>query len=70
MKKAKKLIKKFGSVELAICCVDILIEDLNESLEIAVENHLHPHVEGIISGSLYVWRNVKEELLKVKNDKT
>jgi len=66
MKKAKKLIKKFGNVELALCCVDIIIEDLNESLEIAVENHLHPHAEGIIAGSLYVWRNVKEELLKVQ----
>jgi len=68
MKKSKKLIKIFGSVELALCCVDIIIKDLNESLEIAVENHLHPHAEGLVAGSLYVWRNVKKELLEANNE--
>lgn len=60
--KATELITLFGSKESAKLCVEEILKDLNESLEVSKD--LHPQAGGLISGSLVFWQGVKRELCK------
>lgn len=51
--KSKELIDKFLSREMALKCVDEIINELNETLE--TSKNLHFHVKGLLSGSLMFW---------------
>jgi hypothetical protein len=60
--KALYFISAFSSTEDAFVCIDVIISDLNESSEVAISENMHGHAKGIISGSLFFWREVRQEL--------
>lgn len=56
-------IRKELAKKQALKAVDVILNDLKESLEIA--EGLHPHAKGLISGSLVAWQKVKTEIEKL-----
>ena len=56
-------IRKELAKKQALKAVDVILNDLKESLEIA--EGLHPHAKGLISGSLVAWQKVKIEIEKL-----
>lgn len=57
--KADELIELFSSGsanENALKCVNVILDDLKESFEVAQE--LHPHAQGLIAGSLNFYFSV------------
>jgi hypothetical protein len=55
-------IRKELAKKQALKAVDVILNDLKESLEIAGD--FHPHAKGIIAGSLVAWQKVKIEIEK------
>lgn len=58
--KANDLILKLQSKKNAMICMDEILDDLKTSFSIAQD--LHPHAEGLISGSISFWTEVKLNL--------
>ena len=56
-------IRKELAKKQALKAVDVILNDLKESLEIAED--FHPHAKGIIAGSLLAWQKVKIEIEKL-----
>jgi hypothetical protein len=56
-------IRKELAKKQALKAVDVILNDLKESLEIAED--FHPHAKGILAGSLLAWQKVKIEIEKL-----
>ena len=59
---AAELIAKMGSKAAAIACCEVMIQDLQQSMEICKTENLHPHAQGLIEGSISHWVSIKKDM--------